>query len=47
MSFYLIPDNLYDDADEMALWAAKAFAAAQRGALKKPKKPPRKPKKRR
>lgn len=44
MSFFLIPDNLYDDADEMAAWAAKAFAAAQRSVKKKS---PRKARKRR
>ncbi len=36
MSYYLIPDALYDDADELAGWAKNAFAAAQRGAAKKP-----------
>ena len=35
MSYYLIPDSLYDDADELAEWAKHAFAAAQRGAAKK------------
>ncbi len=35
MSYYLIPDALYDDSDELADWAKKAFAAAQRGAGKK------------
>ncbi len=35
MSYYLIPDSLYDDAGELAEWAAKSFAAAQRGAAKK------------
>lgn len=39
MSYYLIPDALYDDADELAAWASNAFAAAQRGAKKK--SPPR------
>ena len=42
MSYYLIPDSLYDDAEELSAWAAKAFAAAQRGALKKVKNPQRK-----
>ena len=36
MSYYLIPDSLYDDSDELAEWAEKSFAAAQRGAVKKP-----------
>lgn len=35
MSYYLIPDVLYDDAEELAVWANKAFAAASRGAKKK------------
>ena len=35
MSYYLIPDALYDDTDELAVWAKNAFAAAQRGAEKK------------
>ena len=38
MSYYLIPDALYDDADELAQWARNAFAAALRGAQKKPAK---------
>lgn len=43
MSYYLIPDALYDDADELAQWARNAFAAALRGAQKPPAK--RRPKK--
>jgi len=35
MSYYLIPDALYDDTDELAVWAKNAFAAAQRAAIKK------------
>lgn len=35
MSYYLIPDALYDDTGELSAWAQKAFAAAQRGATKK------------
>ncbi len=35
MSYYLIPDSLYDDTEELAQWAGNAFAAAQRGARKK------------
>ena len=39
MSYYLIPDALYDDADSLAQWAERAFAAARRAAAsKKPKK---------
>lgn len=42
MSYYLIPDALYDDTGELSAWAQKAFAAAQRGAAKKPPRPRRK-----
>lgn len=35
MSYYPLPDALYDDTDELAAWAKNAFAAAQRGARKK------------
>ncbi len=42
MSYYLIPDALYDDTDELAVWAKNAFAAAQRGAKKKSPRPRRK-----
>lgn len=39
MSYYLIPDALYDDADSLVQWAERSFAAAQRAAAsKKPKK---------
>lgn len=34
MSYYLIPEVLYDDAESLAEWATKAFAAAQRNAGK-------------
>lgn len=34
MSYYAIPDALYDDASELAEWAQGAFAAAKRGAGK-------------
>jgi DNA transformation protein len=32
MSYWRMPDRLYDDPDEMARWSAEALAAAQRGA---------------
>lgn len=35
MSYYVIPDALYDDTDEFTVWAGNAFAAAQRAARKK------------
>jgi DNA transformation protein len=40
MSYYLIPDALYDDTGELSAWAQKAFAAAQRGATRGNKKIP-------
>ncbi len=42
MSYYLIPDALYDDTDELAVWAKKSFAAAQRAAIKKSPRPVKK-----
>ncbi len=30
MSYWRLPDRLYDDAEELALWAARALAIAQR-----------------
>jgi len=30
LSFWRLPERLYDDADELALWAARALAIAQR-----------------
>jgi DNA transformation protein len=44
-SFWRLPERLYDDPDELALWAKDAVAAAQRqkigkrGRAKKSKKP--------
>jgi DNA transformation protein len=35
MSYRRMPDRLYDDADELALWARDALAAAVRSAPKK------------
>lgn len=30
MSYWRLPERLYDDPDELAVWAARAFAIAQR-----------------
>ena len=30
MSYWRLPDRLYDDPDDLALWAKRALAAAQR-----------------
>jgi DNA transformation protein len=35
MSYRKMPERLYDDPDELAQWAARALAAAQRKALLK------------
>jgi DNA transformation protein len=35
MSYRRMPDRLYDDPEELALWAQEALAAARRGALRK------------
>ena len=44
MSYRRMPDRLYDDPEELAVWARAALAAAgRRGAGKKPSKPRRKP----
>jgi DNA transformation protein and related proteins len=32
MSYWRMPERLYDDLDELARWAADALAAARRGA---------------
>jgi DNA transformation protein and related proteins len=34
MSYRRMPDRLYDDPDELALWAGEALAAARRGAAR-------------
>jgi len=39
MSYWRMPERLYDDPDELARWAQKAFAAAQRSAEKPRAKP--------
>lgn len=38
MSYRRMPDRCYDDPDEMALWAARAFDAASRKKASAPKK---------
>jgi DNA transformation protein and related proteins len=44
MSYRRMPDRLYDDPEELAVWARAALAAAGRsGAGKKSSKPRRKP----
>lgn len=51
-SFWRLPERLYDDPDELAVWAKDAVAAAQRQKIgkrsraKKPKKPVAKKKRR-
>jgi DNA transformation protein and related proteins len=37
MSFWRLPDRLYDDPGELALWARKALAVAHKTAAAKPK----------
>ena len=37
-SYWHVPERLYDDPEELAIWARDAVAAAQRAATKKPKK---------
>ena len=39
MSYCAMPERLYDDPDELVVWARKALDAAMRGYVKKPKKP--------
>lgn len=38
MSYWRLPDRLYDDAGELAQWARQALAIARQGAAAKPKK---------
>lgn len=38
MSYYAAPDSVFDDDDEMRLWAGRAIAAARRAAAAKPEK---------
>ena len=37
MSYWRLPDRLYDDPDDLALWAKRAFALARQKAAVKPK----------
>ena len=37
-SYWHLPERLYDDPEELAIWAREAVGAAQRAAAKKPKK---------
>lgn len=37
-SYWHLPERLYDDPEELAVWAREAVGAAQRAAAKKPKK---------
>lgn len=43
MSYWRLPERLYDDPDELATWAARAFAIAQqkKGRRRKTAKPAR------
>ncbi|MDE1174376.1 MAG: TfoX/Sxy family protein [Parvibaculaceae bacterium] len=47
MSYYEVPERLYDEPDELAVWARKALDAALKARAAKParsaKKSPRKP----
>ena len=38
MSYWQLPDRLYDDADELADWARAALAVARRAKARKPKR---------
>ncbi len=39
MSYWRMPDRLYDDPEELAQWSKEAVAAAQRAAAGKARKP--------
>lgn len=43
-SYWHVPERLYDDPEELAMWARDALAAAQRAKLKKRPRAPRKAK---
>jgi DNA transformation protein and related proteins len=49
LPYWRLPERLYDDPDELALWARRAFAAAEpkkfapRGRVKRKKIAPRRP----
>ena len=38
MSYWRLPDRLYDDPDELAQWARAALAVAHKGAAARPKR---------
>ncbi|MEX0753126.1 MAG: TfoX/Sxy family protein [Xanthobacteraceae bacterium] len=38
MSYWRMPDRLYDDPDELARWAKDALAAARRAAVSQPRR---------
>jgi DNA transformation protein len=38
MSYWQLPDRLYDDADELADWARAALAVARRAKVPKPRR---------
>ncbi|MBX9827636.1 MAG: TfoX/Sxy family protein [Xanthobacteraceae bacterium] len=40
MSYWRMPERLYDDPDELADWARQSMAAAQRSAATKRRRPP-------
>ena len=40
-SYWQLPERLYDDPEELTVWARAALAAAQRAALRKPAKKPK------
>lgn len=43
MSYWRMPERLYDDPDELAVWAERAFAIAQQKKSAPPKRRTRKP----
>jgi DNA transformation protein len=45
LPYWRLPERLYDDPDELAAWAKRAFAAAERKKLARPKPAKRKQKK--
>jgi len=40
-SYWQLPARLFDDSEELSVWARAALAAAQRAALRKPPKKPK------
>jgi DNA transformation protein and related proteins len=43
LSYWRLPERLYDDPDELAVWARRAFAVAERKKLAPRKRSKRKP----